>query len=153
MFASSDATPRKAWSNTGVVGLSVRDRADGSALVHANWTDADGKRRTASFSVEKWGLRRALWNACLRLYREKTEAGAPVEEPHVMFARAQEPFAEQIQEEIAAEQAADAAAESPTAEFSERRTEANRERFESPEARMQREEDHLRDIERALFGG
>lgn len=152
MSASSDATPRKAWSNTGVVGLSVRDRADGSALVHANWTDAEGKRRTASFSVEKWGLRRALWNACLRLYREKEEAGAPVEEPHVMFARAQEPFAEQIREEIEREQAAEKAAASPTAEFSERRTEANREQFESPEAKMQREEERLRDIERALFG-
>ena len=150
MLPEPDATPRKAWSNTGVVGLSVRDKNEAGRpklYVHLNWMTADGTRRASSYSVEKWGLRRALWNACLRLYRERSEAGAPVEEPHVMFARAQAPFAEQIAAEIAAEQA-----EAPAADFRERRTEANRERFESPEAQLAREEEALRKVESALFG-
>ncbi|MDX1420707.1 MAG: AP2 domain-containing protein [Rubricoccaceae bacterium] len=113
-----DARPRKAWSNTGVVGLSVREKkeakrdgaAGGKSYVQINWVDADGKRHGASFSVDKWGLRRALWNGCLRLHREREAAGRPVEEPHVMFARAQEPFMDQIEAEIAAEQAAEGTA-------------------------------------------
>ena len=100
--------PRKAWSNTGVVGLSVREKSASDPprlYVQLNWMDADGKRKASSYSVEKWGLRRALWNGCLRLYRERQEAGYPVEEPHVMFARAQEPFQDQIRAEIEAEAA------------------------------------------------
>lgn len=153
MLPEPDATPRKAWSNTGVVGLSVRDRSESSRQklsVHVNWITADGKRRASSYSVDKWGLRRALWNGCLRLYREREEAGYPVEEPHIMFARAQEPFAEQIAAEIAQEQKE--AREAPAADFGERRSEANRERFESPEAQLAREEEALRQIESQLFG-
>lgn len=108
-----DARPRKAWSNTGVVGLSVREKqerkgAGGKTYVQLNWVDGDGRRRGASYSVEKWGLRRALWNGCLRLYRERTAAGRPVEEPHVMFAKAQEPFMDEIRREIEAEARANA---------------------------------------------
>lgn len=109
----ADARPRKAWSNTGVVGLSVREKkegkggGDGKVYVQLNWIDGDGKRHGASYSVEKWGLRRALWNGCLRLHKERQAAGRPVEEPHVMFARAQEPFMDQIRVEIEAEQAAE----------------------------------------------
>lgn len=153
MLPEPDATPRKAWSNTGVVGLSVRDKTEAGRAkryVHLNWITADGTRRASSYSVEKWGLRRALWNGCLKLYREKTAAGVAVEEPHVMFARAQEPFAEQIAAEIAAEQAR--AQEAPAADFAERRSEANRDAFESPEAALEREEEALRKIESALFG-
>lgn len=106
-----DSRPRKAWSNTGVVGLSVREKqersgASGKMYVQLNWVDAEGRRRGASYSVEKWGLRRALWNGCLRLYKERDAAGRPVEEPHVMFARAQEPFEAEIEREIAAEEQA-----------------------------------------------
>ena len=138
--------PRKAWSNTGVVGLSVREKDEGAKpklYVQLNWIDATGKRRAASYSVEKWGLRRALWNGCLRLYRERQDAGAPVEEAHVMFARAQEPFAEQIREEIRAEEKA------RRIEEMEKEAEA----FEqSPEGRIAREEKTLRSLEDALFG-
>ena len=114
-----DARPRKAWSNTGVIGLSVREKAgaeEGTApktYVQLNWIDAEGKRRGASYSVEKWGLRRALWNGCERLHEERQAAGRPVEEPHIMFARAQEPFMAQIEAEIAAEAAANGAQEAP----------------------------------------
>ncbi|MEM1053916.1 MAG: AP2 domain-containing protein [Bacteroidota bacterium] len=142
----SPQKPRKAWSNTGVVGLSVREKNEGSKprlYVQLNWIDATGKRRAASFSVEKWGLRRALWNGCLRLYRERGDAGYPVEEPHVMFARAQEPFAEQIREEQReqARQEAAAEAERKAMEFAA-----------SPEGRMKAEEDALKSVENALFG-
>ena len=145
--------PRKAWSNTGVVGLSVREKDDGARpklYVQLNWINAAGKRKAGSFSVEKWGLRRALWNGCLKLYRERQDAGAPVEEPHVMFARAQEPFQDLINAEIEAEEAE--AREAAQKEARAQRTERNRERFESPEAEMAREEDKIRQLEDALFG-
>lgn len=138
--------PRKAWSNTGVVGLSVREKDEGSKprlYVQLNWIDTEGKRRAASYSVEKWGLRRALWNGCLRLYRERGDAGYPVEEPHVMFARAQEPFQELIREEQR-EQARQEAAEE-----AERKA---REYAESPQGQMEAEEKALKSVEQALFG-
>ncbi|HEX9953359.1 MAG TPA: hypothetical protein VGB53_16430 [Rubricoccaceae bacterium] len=106
---AADAAPRKAWSNTGVIGLSVREKDDAGRTrlyVQLNWVDAGGTRRASSYSVDKWGLRRALWNGCLRLYRERTAAGAPAEEPHLMFARAQEPFADHLAAELARERAA-----------------------------------------------
>src|SRR5690606_7736611 len=54
-----DARPRKAWSNTGVVGLSVREKKEaqqkrrggastGKVYVQINWVDGDGKRHGAS---------------------------------------------------------------------------------------------------------
>lgn len=138
--------PRKAWSNTGVVGLSVREKDEGSKprqYVQLNWIDSDGKRRAASFSVEKWGLRRALWNGCLRLYRERSDAGAPVEEAHIMFAKAQEPFVEQIRAEQREEARKEAAAE------------AERKAMEyaaSPEGQMEADEKKLKSVEDALFG-
>lgn len=148
-----DPKPRKAWSNTGVVGLSVREKVDGDTsklYVQLNWMDANGKRRAGSYSVEKWGLRRALWNGCLKLYRARDEAGYPVEEPHVMFARAQEPFQDLIKKEIEVEEAEKR--EAAIAEAEEKRTERNRERFESPEAEIAREEAKVRQLEDALFG-
>ncbi|MEL6615666.1 MAG: hypothetical protein AAFQ43_08010, partial [Bacteroidota bacterium] len=138
--------PRKAWSNTGVVGLSVREKDEGSKprqYVQLNWIDSDGKRRAASFSVEKWGLRRALWNGCLRLYRERSDAGYPVEEAHIMFARAQEPFVDQIRAEQREEARKEAAAE------------AERKAMEyaaSPEGQMEADEKRLKSVEDALFG-
>jgi hypothetical protein len=142
----SPQKPRKAWSNTGVVGLSVREKSEGAKprlYVQLNWIDAEGKRRAASYSVEKWGLRRALWNGCLRLYRERSDAGYPVEEAHVMFARAQEPFADQIREEQREEARKEAAAEA------ERKA---KEYAESPEGRMEAEAKALKSVEDALFG-
>jgi len=141
--ADTPARPRRAWSNTGVVGLSVREKQEGDEAkpyVQINWIGSDGKRRAASFSVGKWGLRRALWNGCLRLYRERQAAGAAVEEPHVMFARAQEPFQEQIQSEVSAEKRA-------------RREAAAEEHFTSPEQQMMREEKAIEKLESALFTG
>jgi hypothetical protein len=142
---ASDAPPRprRAWSNTGVVGLSVREKDEGGEMrpyVQINWIGDDGKRRAASYSVGKWGLRRALWNGCLRLYRERQAAGAPVEPPHVMFARAQEPFIEQIH----AEQAAEARIRNEAA------AEA---KFASPEQQLKREEQVMAKLEKSLFAG
>jgi hypothetical protein len=148
----ADALPRRAWSNTGVVGLSVREKEEGQRAklyVQLNWIDASGQRRASSYSVEKWGLRRALWNGCLRLYRERAATGAPVEEPHVMFARAQEPFGDLLREELAAERAREVAA-------AEARPEPTRAAptvaDPRPEARIEREEEALRRLEDVLFG-
>ena len=149
--------PRKAWSNTGVVGLSLREKegAEETKLyVQLNWVDAQGKRKSGSYSVAKWGLRRALWNGCLKLYRERQAAGSPVEEAHVMFARAQEPFQDLIRAEIETEQAAQREAE---AQAAEREPAAEPERpsrpsFETAQAEMEREDDRVRQLEDALFG-
>ena len=115
--------------------------------VQLNWIDASGQRRASSYSVSKWGLRRALWNGCLRLYRERAAAGAPVEEPHVMFARAQEPF----QEELLAELAAERATEAPSRITEAVPTEAPRP-DETPARRLEREETTVRRLEDVLFG-
>ena len=142
-----DARPRKAWSNTGVVGFSVREKKEdeeGKTVVQLNWVDAEGKRKGASYSVEKWGLRQALWNGCLRLHEERLAADKPTEEPHVMFAHAQEPFAEQIAEEVAAEQAE---------ERKVAREAAAEAKFNSPEAVEKRDEKAFDDLARTLFGG
>jgi len=152
--------PRKAWSNTGVVGLSVREKDDGAApklYVQLNWMDAAGKRKAGSFSVEKWGFRRALWNGCLKLYRERQAAGYPVEEPHVMFAKAQEPFGELVQAEIEAEQAAERArqrAEAEQAAEAERAARAARPvpTFDTLEDQMAHEDAAVRQLEDVLFG-
>ncbi len=163
----ADAVPRKAWSNTGVVGLSVREKEDGERVrlyVQLNWIDAGGTRRASSYSVDKWGLRRALWNGCLRLFRERSAAGAPVEEPHVMFARAQEPFGEQLTAELAADRAraaeAEAVAETPAVEpvaASIALTPAPTGRHARVEATglpagPERDEEALRRLQDALFG-
>ena len=91
---------RKAWSNTGVAGLSLRDKlgADGlnNPYVQLSWIDGDSRRRGAAYSVNKWGLRQALWNACARLYREHTRAGRDTLAAHVMFARAQDHLHEEL---------------------------------------------------------
>lgn len=77
-------------SKTGVVGLNFSMKDDGSGrqkpYVQLSWLTDEGKRKSASYSVEKWGLRRALWNACTRLHREKDDP--TMEEPHVLFQRA-----------------------------------------------------------------
>ena len=143
--------PRKAWSNTGVVGLSLREKTGGPSpklYVQLNWVNAAGRRKSGSYSVDKWGLRRALWNGCLKLYRERQKAGAPVEEPHVMFARAQEPFQDRIAAEIAAEQEA----ERQAAEGASPHPKRPRSRPETPEAQIARDDERVRQLEDALFG-
>ena len=159
MVPPDDPKPRKAWSNTGVVGLSVREKDEAGKTklyIQLNWVNAAGKRRAGSYSVEKWGFRRALWNGCLRLYRERAAAGSPVEEPHVMFARAQEPFADIVAEEVTAEKAAEREAAEQEAAQKETATAGGAgrggERPQSPEAAAAAEEDRLRRLEDALFG-
>lgn len=146
--------PRKAWSNTGVVGLSVREKnaTTPKLYVQLNWVDAAGKRKAGSYSVEKWGLRRALWNGCLKLYRERQAAGYPVEEPHVMFARAQEPFGDLIKQEIEAEQAAEAAAAREREEADTDKAAARQPSFATVEAKLAHEEETVRQLEDVLFG-
>ncbi len=145
--------PRRAWSNTGVVGLSVREKPDGDRArlyVQLNWVDAGGTRRASSYSVDKWGLRRALWNGCLRLYRERGAAGAPTEEPHVMFARAQEPFQDLLVAELAAERAAEQT-RAPEAVAPVARPEPRPEPA-SPAEALDREAETMQRLESILFG-
>lgn len=135
-------------SPSGVPGLAIRETDAGHTVV-ASWSDADGRRRTASFRAPEGGLRRAIWDGCLKLHEERTAAGQPADEPHVWFATAQASVQAAVDAEIAAETAAEA--EADTSGWREERTHTNREQFESVEARMAREEERLREIERALF--
>lgn len=79
----------QARSKTGVIGLSFCTKDDGSGTekpyVQLSWMSHGGKRETASYSVEKWGLRRAIWNAVTRLHRERVALGYGSEEPQEMF--------------------------------------------------------------------
>ncbi len=72
-------------SRTGVIGLNFCMKDDGSGkqkpYIQLSWL-VDGVRKSASYSVDKWGLRRALWNACTRLSREKDD---PALDPYEMF--------------------------------------------------------------------
>ena len=73
-------------SRTGVIGLNFCMKDDGSGkqkpYIQLSWLTDDGTRKSASYSVDKWGLRRALWNACTRLSREKDD---PALDPYEMF--------------------------------------------------------------------
>lgn len=92
----------QARSKTGVVGLSFCTKDDGSGTqkpyVQLSWTGDNRKRRTASFSVDKWGLRKAIWNACVRLHREREALGQPTESPQEMFNKAHASISKQYPE-------------------------------------------------------
>ncbi len=81
-----------ARTKTGVIGLSFCTKDDGSGTqkpyVQLSWTGEGGKRETASYSVEKWGLRKAIWNACMRLGRERERLSRETEDVQEMFNRA-----------------------------------------------------------------
>ncbi len=71
-------------STSGVAGVRLAFK-NGSAYVEANWI-AGGKRSVSSFSVERWGLRKAAWQAC-----KARAVGRGVRDPqrvHEMFERA-----------------------------------------------------------------
>lgn len=79
----------EARSQSGVVGLNLtfKDIGNGTKkpYVQVSWMDRAGKRKAASYSAEKWGLRRSVWNACIRLYKELDEKGEAEQEPLDMF--------------------------------------------------------------------
>ena len=147
---SAPTKPRRAWSNTGVVGLSVREKHAGTdrakLSIQLNWVDAKGVRKSGSFSVDKWGFRRALWNGCLKLYRERQAAGMPVDEPHEMFAQAQEPFPELVQADVEAEQARERAEQAEAPPTREPRPAPDTERA------LELEDQRARQLEEVLFG-
>ena len=91
---------RQRWSTA--IGLNYCQKDDGSGrekpYVQLSWLTKTGKRRGASYSVEKWGLRRALWNACVRLKREREKQGQEMPEPHEMFKTAHENILKQREE-------------------------------------------------------
>jgi hypothetical protein len=52
----------QARSTSGVAGIRVAFKGD-APYVEANWVTGSG-RSVSSFSVERWGLRKAVWQAC-----------------------------------------------------------------------------------------
>ncbi len=75
----------EARSQSGVIGLHFlyKDIGNGTRkpYIQLSWIDQGGKRHSASYSVEKWGLRRAVWNGCLRLFNERPDK----DDPYKMF--------------------------------------------------------------------
>mgnify|MGYP006427596425 CR=1 FL=1 len=77
-------------SKTGVIGLNFCWKDDGSGTpkpyVQLSWLAEDDARRSAAYSVRKWNLRRAVWKACVRLHKARSEHGdGEVEEVNDMF--------------------------------------------------------------------
>lgn len=79
----------EARSRSGVAGLNMtlKDIGNGTKkpYVQLSWIDQSGTRRSASYSAEKWGLRRAVWNACVRLHKAHEERGDAESDPLDMF--------------------------------------------------------------------
>jgi len=81
----------EARSKSGVIGLHLSSKDIGNGTrkpyIQLSWTSEDGRRRSTSFSVEKWGLKRAVWNGCLRLHKERERMGVEDREqdPEKMF--------------------------------------------------------------------
>ena len=73
----------EARSHSGVIGLHFLHKDIGNGTrkpyIQLSWIDAGGKRHSASYSVEKWGLRRAVWNGCMRLFKERPDKRDPRE--------------------------------------------------------------------------
>ena len=94
----------EARSRSGVVGvnLTFKDIGNGTKkpYVQVSWIDPDGKRRAASYSAEKWGLRRSVWNACIRLYKELEKKGEAEQEPFEMFRTAYPNLSKQFVEKL-----------------------------------------------------
>lgn len=74
---------RRARSTSGVPGMHFIMKDDGSGtkkpIIQLSWLDKNGTRRSATYSLHKWALRRAVWNACMRLWEEQKGAGYRVE--------------------------------------------------------------------------
>lgn len=94
----------EARSKTGVVGLNFCMKDDGSGTrkpyIQLSWMTKEGKRRGASYSIDKWGLRRGIWNACVRLHREHRRNGQRTPPPDVMFETAFENIIDEYEEEL-----------------------------------------------------
>lgn len=93
----------EARSKTGVIGLNFCWKDDGSGTakpyVQLSWLEGDGTRRSAAYSVRKWNLRRAVWKACVRLHKARTEHHAgEIEEVNEMFQTAYPNIREQYNE-------------------------------------------------------
>lgn len=62
--ATNRAVERRAQkrSTSGVAGIRLAFKS-GTPYIEANWVTGDG-RSVTSYSVERWGLRKATWRAC-----------------------------------------------------------------------------------------
>ena len=138
------AKSAQARSKTGVVGLSFCMKDDGSGqqkpYVQLSWMTRASQRKTASYSVDKWGLRRAVWNACVRLNRERTEAGQEEPEPIEMFQTAYPKILEQYERDTAGQDRPEPAKveESLEVQFKEEEAEAPNEASAKRRKRLQR---------------
>lgn len=68
--ASPEKASKMARSRTGVPRLAITERDPGggtNVYVQLSWLDSQGERRANAYSIEKWALRGALWNACAKL--------------------------------------------------------------------------------------
>lgn len=73
-YRSRESTSKRI--KTGVVGLYLIGAAeddDPRPQIGVSLIDETGRHRGTQYSVTKWGLRRALWKACVVLARSKTK--------------------------------------------------------------------------------
>lgn len=67
---------RRRRTRTGIPGLRYNRPGHGApkGRIEVDWLDATGRRRVKSYSLSKYGLRKAVWNACMKLHAEQQQA-------------------------------------------------------------------------------
>ncbi|MEM1094442.1 MAG: hypothetical protein AAGJ10_07540 [Bacteroidota bacterium] len=83
--ASDPRAAAFARNKSGVRGLWVASKGNGTLYVQVGLRDDDGRLHSSSFSLSRFGPRKALWNAVAALNRLQRKLGLPEEEPTHMF--------------------------------------------------------------------
>lgn len=83
--ASDPSKAALARNKSGVRGLWVASKGSGSLYVQVGLRDAKGKLHSRSYSLDRLGARRALWNAVVALNKIQIKLGYEVLEPNAMF--------------------------------------------------------------------
>ncbi|GAB5521188.1 MAG: AP2 domain-containing protein [Rhodothermales bacterium] len=74
-----------ARNKSGVRGLWVASKGNGTLYVQVGLRDENGRLHSSSFSLSRFGPRKALWNAVAALNRLQRKLGMPEQEPTHMF--------------------------------------------------------------------
>lgn len=83
--ASDPSKAALARNKSGVRGLWVASKGSGSLYVQVGLRDNQGKLHSRSFSLDRLGSRRALWNAVVALNKIQAKLGYEVLEPNAMY--------------------------------------------------------------------
>jgi len=83
--ASDPSKAALARNKSGVRGLWVASKGSGSLYVQVGLRDTRGKLHSRSFSLDRLGPRRALWNAVVALNKIQERLGYDILEPNAMY--------------------------------------------------------------------